>query len=147
MSAANLWAEVESRYDATTLIELTNVRNPAADEINVTAGQSAAAAVLGLWPTHAQIDYDETDDVHVEAAVMGVIAVLWRRGGSSAEAQQVKWDEVFGSSGVVTMVKRVKARGRVNPESDSTLTERRRSWSDSLPSGVLPSPYTPDDEV
>ena len=146
-AASDLWAAVKVDYDAGGLLTLTNIRNRAATTINDTIGTSAAQAVVNLFPMHAQVDYDSTNAAHVECGKLGVIAVLWRRGGSASAIEQVKWDEVFGDAGVLSKLKRTGPRGRVAPVSNSGVTQAPeqtsdgsnvRGWSDpeSLPVGL-----------
>lgn len=146
--ATDLWTAVVTSYDADGLIELTNVRDRTATTVDTTAGQDAATSVLALWPAYAQVVYDGTNALHVEAAKQGVIAMLWRRGGSATTIEQVKWDEVFGTDGIITRVRRTGPRGHRVGSSNSGVTSSRetingqrvRGWSDkdSLPSGYLP---------
>ena len=150
MAIANdLWAAVVADYDADGLITLTNVRDRAATTIDDTVGTSAAQAVINLWPVYAETEYDETKDLHVEVAEMGVIAVLWRRGGSATTIEQVKWDEVFSPEGLINKIRRTGPRGHEGPSSNSGVTQkseltssgrRVRGWSDreSLPPSFLP---------
>lgn len=155
MSAADLWSAVVSDYDQDGLITLTNIRNRSATSINTSVGEAAAQAVINLWPVYAQADYDPTNQTHVEVAEMGVIAMLWRRGGTSSAIEQVKWDEVFGDDGLITRVRRTGARGRVAPTSNSGVQQAPerdsggrmvRGWADaaSLPPNYLPLRRTVD---
>jgi hypothetical protein len=148
MTAAALWTAVKADYDADGLITLTNIKNRAATTINDTVGTAAAQAVINLWPAYAQTAYDAANDLHVEAAEMGVIAVLWRRGGSSSTIEQVKWDEVFGESGVISKIRNTGPRARMAPVSNSGVDQAPertpdgspvRGWADreSLPPGFL----------
>lgn len=149
MSATNLWAAVVASYDANGLIPLTNTRNRAATTINTAVGESAAQAVIDLWPAYAQEPYDEADATHVEVAKMGVVAMLWRRGGTSTNIAKVEWDEVFSADGLITRVRRTGPRARVSPASNSGVQTTSediggrpvQGWSDpgSMPPGILPS--------
>jgi len=142
-----LWEAVKARYDSRGLVQLTNIRDRAATTIDETVGREAAASVIALWPAHVQAVYDPNDTQHVEVAVLGVVAMLWRRGGSSSAIEQVKWDEVFGPEGLVQKLRRTGARGRAAPASNSGVRQapeavggvRVRDWADreSLPPGVL----------
>ena len=116
-----------------------------------TKGEAAAQAVINLWPVYAQVEYDAANAVHVEVAEMGVIAMLWRRGGSSSAIEQVKWDEVFGDDGLISRVRRTGPRGRAAPSSNSGVQQAPerdaggrlvRGWADtqSLPSNYMPIP-------
>ncbi len=138
MTATTLWAAVVLDYDADGLITLTNINDRAATAIDTTAGEAAAQAVINIWPAYAETEYDADNALHVEVAEMGVIAMLWRRGGSSTSIEKVKWDEVFGSEGLVLRVRRTGARGRSGPSSNSGVTQRAEArdgqrvlgWSD-----------------
>lgn len=144
--AEALWSYVVTIYDNDGLLSLTNIRNNAAIEVNDATGLAAATSVINLWPAYSQVEFDVANGIHLEVAAMGVIAVLWRRGGASSEIEQVKWDTVFGDNGLIEKVRRTSARGRTGPRSNSrtitsTTTTRYYGWSDpaSLPPGYLPS--------
>ena len=92
----DLWTATVAAYDSQGLIELTNLNDRSQTSVNGTVGQTAAQAVIDLWPAYAQVAYDGSNALHVEVGIMGVISMLWRRGGSSSTIEQVKWDEVFG---------------------------------------------------
>jgi len=149
-SATELWTAIVADYDDTGLVTLTNIRDRSATSVDTSYGQTQAQAVINLWPAYADIDYDSTDALHVEVAEMGVIAILWRRGGSSTSIARVEWDEVFGAGGMIERVKMTGARARSSPASNSNVTQasgltangrKKRGWSESvsLPSGILPS--------
>ena len=151
MTATALWAAVVADYDADGLISLTNIRDRSATTIDTAVGEAAAQAVINLWPVYAQVEYDAANAVHVEVAEMGVIAMLWRRGGSSSAIEQVKWDEVFGDEGLIARVRRTGPRGRAAPSSNSGVQQAPerdaggrlvRGWADtqSLPSNYMPIP-------
>lgn len=154
MSAADLWTAVKADYDTAGLITLTNIRNRGAVAVNDTVGESAAQAVINLWPIYAQVEYDAANAQHVEVAELGVIAMLWRRGGSASAIEKVKWDEVFGNEGAIARVRRTGPRGHAGPSSNSGVQTRSemvngrpiRGWSDpdSLPTGFLSTPRTAD---
>lgn len=156
MSATTeLWAAVVTSYDSAGLVTLTNIRDRAATTINTTAGEDAAGDVINLWPIYAQVDYDSTDAKHVAVGKLGVIALLWRRGGSASAIEQVKWDEVFGDEGMISRLKRTGPRGHAAPSTNSAVqqslestTDGRqvRGWSDpdAIPNGLLPLRRTVD---
>lgn len=142
----DLWAYVESVYDAAGLLTLTNIRDRSATSVDDAVGVAAALSVIRLWPAYAQTTFDVSDGLHLEVAAAGVIALLWRRGGAATSIEQVKWDTVFGDDGMVSKVKRTDPRGRPGPSSNSgTITSQesgtRYGWSDrrSLPYGIMPS--------
>jgi hypothetical protein len=149
-AAADLWTAVKASYDSAGLLTLTNIRNRAAVAINDTAGTSASQAVIDLWPIYAQAAYDPLSATNIELGKLGVIAVLWRRGGTSSTIEQVKWDEVFGQSGAIANLRRTGARGHAEPKTNSgalrspDLTADGRPvlpWSDrrSMPPNFLPT--------
>jgi len=144
----DLWAYVESVYDADGLVTLTNIRDRSATTVNDTVGLAAAQSVIYLWPAYAQVDFDELDGLHLEVGAVAVIAILWRRGGASSEIEEVKWDQVWGPEGMIQKVRRTDPRGRAGPKSNSgTITSSESGtqygWSDlrSLPAGYMPSVY------
>lgn len=147
--ATDLWDAVLVDYAADGLVTLTNPGDPTADSVDNTVGQNAAQAVINLWPAYAQEDYDGTNALHVEVGEMAVIALLWRRGGSATNIEEVKWDQIFGPDGLLVKVQRTGARGRQGPSSNSGVTQkaeatssgqRYRGWADreSLPVDYLP---------
>lgn len=151
MSAAtDLWASVEEHYQEDGLIDLTNINDRGATTVNTTAGENAAQSVLDLWDMYAQIEYDATKTTHIETARQGVIAMLWRRGGSSSSIAQVRWDEVFANDGLIGKLRATQPRGRQGPLSNNTgvvaSNEAQHgaiySWSDprSTPRGLRPNP-------
>lgn len=147
----DLWTAVVAAYDSAGLITLTNIRDRSASSVDTTVGQTAAQAVIDLWPAYAEVAYDGANALHVEAAILGVIAMLWRRGGSATTIEQVKWDEVFGPEGVIARVRRTGPRGRPEPKSNSGVKQKSETaagqkvlgWSDAhaLPGGYS---YLPD---
>lgn len=157
MTAAALWAAVVVSYDADGLISLTNINDNAATAIDTTIGEDAAQDVIDYWPIYAQEEYDSTDSTHVAVGKMAVIAVLWRRGGTSTTIEQVKWDEIFSSDGMIAKVRRTGPRARQKPKSNSGVSQRSelsngrrvRDWADpdALPLGrtYLPRRVISDD--
>ena len=153
MSAATeLWAAIVASYEPTGLIALTNLREPDATTIDTATGQNAAQGVIDLWPAYAQVVYDKDNALHVEVGKRATIALLWQRGGTSATIAKVEWDEVFGSSGMIAMLRNVGSRARMEPVSNSRVRttpetingESVRGWSDrdALPEGILPRRLT-----
>jgi len=155
--ATDLWTAVVASYDEDGLITLTNIRDRAATTINTAVGQDAAQGVINLWPVYSQADYDGSNALHVEVAKMGVIALLWRRGGTAASIAKIEWDEVFSDEGTISKVRRTGARGRGRPSSNSGVMQRAetdgngnliRGWSDrdSLPVNWLPTQRSAADD-
>jgi len=157
MTATALWTAVTSAYSAQAMTELSNPDDRAAVAASTANGENAAQAVIDLWPLYAQVDYDASNDLHVQVGVMAVIAVLHRRGGSSSTIDKVTWDEVFGDDGMMTKVRRTGPRARQRPVISGS-TERSseataaggnvRPWSDrdSRPAGLSPDRNPADDE-
>lgn len=153
--ATDLWAAVVTSYDSDGLITLTNIRDRSATTVNTTAGEDAAQAVVNLWSMYAQEDYDASDAQQVEVAKRGVIAMLWERGGSSAQVAKVEWQEVFSPEGLIARVRKTGPRGRQGPTSNSGVQQKSelsngrkvRGWSDrdSLPTGWMPRRTVVDD--
>lgn len=125
--ADDLWTAVKADYDSDGLVSLTNIRNRGATTIDDTVGTNASQSVINLWPMYAQVDYDAGNAVHVEVAELGVIAMLWRRGGAATSIEQVKWDEVFGQQGMMALVRRTNARARIAPTSNSGTTTSKET--------------------
>lgn len=148
MTAAELWTEVKADYDEAGLVQLTNPNDRAATTVDDTSGEAAAQGVINLWPAWAQAEYDQQNALHVEVAEMGVIAILWRRGGTATTIEQVKWDEVFSDEGMIARVRNTGPRGHGEAKSNSgtatsselTSSGRRAlGWSDrkAMPSQFL----------
>ena len=144
----DLWGYVQAVYDTDGLISLTNIRDRSASAIDNDVGTAAALSAIRLWPAYAQTAFDETDGLHLEVGAKAVIAVLWERGGSSSSIAEVKWDTVYGETGLISKVRATSPRGRPGPSSNSgTLTSSESGtvygWSDpaSLPTGYLPSSF------
>lgn len=143
-----LWAYVKTVYATDGLTTLTNRDSRSATAPDDTVGTAAALSVINFWPAYAQVEFDVTDALHLEVAVEGVIAILWRRGGAASTIEQVKWDTVFGEGGTIEKVRRTNPRGKRGPTSTSGIRSSRDNdggrtpygWSDrrSLPSGTLP---------
>jgi hypothetical protein len=153
--ATDLWAAVEAHYNAQDLLNLTNLHDPTAITADDTVGVEVSQSVIDLWPAYAQVAYDSSDALHVEVAMMGVIAKLWERGGTAVSIAKMKWDEVF-TDGVIQRLKMTGPRAHAGPSSNSEVTSsselrsdgtRNRPWSDpkALPIGILPMGRGVDD--
>lgn len=157
MTAAILWQSVVESYETTGLIQLTNLRNRAAEVIDTAVGESAAQEVIDLWPVYAQQPFEAADGSALAVGRHAVIAVLWRRGGMSLEVGKVEWDHVFGPGGMVEQYKQGTSRAQGIPKSNSRVRTRPEAqggrmvqgWSDrdSLPHGVLPRQIPSDGQV
>ena len=143
-----LWAYVKTTYDAAGLVTLTNRSVRSATAVDDVVGLAQSQSVLNLWPAYAQVAFDAADPLHLEVAVEGVIAMLWRRGGAATSIEAVKWDTVFGEGGTIEKVRRTNPRSKRGPSSNSAVQTSREDssgqksygWSDprSLPQGTLP---------
>ena len=146
MTASALWTDVTTNYESEGLVNLTRPRDPSATTVDTTYGESAAQEAIDLFPLYAQVTYDASDSQHVAVGRHAVIAILYKRGGTSSTISEVEWDSVFGDDGLMSKLKRTGARGRQGPSSNSGVTQsselasngrRVRPWShpDSLPGG------------
>lgn len=153
---AELWNAVLSDYDLDGLVTLTNTRDRSATSIDHEAGRRAAQAVIDLFPIYAQAEFDNANPQHVEAAELGVIAMLWRRGGSASAIENVKWDTVFGDDGLIAKIRKTQPRGRIRPASNSGTQQSSElnsdgskiyGWSDpaGMPAGFLSAPKSAED--
>lgn len=141
-----VWATVKARYPSDALVTLTNRTETGGDAIDDDVGEAAATSFLSLWPAYAQVEFDETNSLHLEAATFGVIAVLWRRGGTALETAKVEWDDVFGAEGILAKIKRTDPRSHRGPASNSDVARRIDTggpyvgWSDRAahPDGTFP---------
>lgn len=114
-----LWDEVLLRYDTQTLVELTNPRTKA-ETVNTTLGTRAATAVTATYfPTFAQMDYDSTLAAHVEIGTEGVIAVLFKWGGTTLNVAKVEFDSWVER---LRALRNVGPRQKVPPTTSSELT-------------------------
>jgi len=144
-AATELWAAVKARYDEQGLISLTNVRKRNAGAINNDVGEQAADDVILAFYTDVQTDYDDTSDYHLTVAIEGVIAMLWKRGGTAATIAKVKWEDWVERAKIL---KGVEPRGHAEPGTNSGLQPsrdgevtfgRQRPWSDRMNfRGLLP---------
>lgn len=143
---SDLWAAVVASYDSAGLVTLTNIRDRSATTVDTTVGTDAALGVINFWPAFAEVAYDASDALHVEVAKMGVIALLWRRGGSATQIAKIEWDEVFSPEGLIAQVRKTNPRSHRGPSSNSGVTQKAettssgenvRGWSDpdALPQG------------
>lgn len=135
---SELWAAVVVSYDAGGLRSLSNPNNRGSNTINTTLGEDASLDIITLFPVYVQVDYDSTDALHVAAGKQAVIALLWRRGGSSTTIAQVKWEEIFKPDGLFSRLRRLGPRARPIPKSNSGVQQRSElisgqtvtGWSD-----------------
>lgn len=148
MTATALWAAVVASYNTQSLIDLTRINDQSASTINTTVGESAAQAVIDLWPIYAQTTFDASDATHLEVGKHATIAVLFRRGASTTQVAKVEWEEVFSDDGMIARVKKTGPRGRGSISTNSGVQQRAEtmdgspviSWGDrdAIPHGILP---------
>jgi len=100
------------------LRQLTNHDAEAAATVNTTRLGLACDAASAQFPIYAQVNYDDTNQQHVEVAVMGVIAFLrqWSTKQGSASG------EVDAYRQALKDIARISARKRVDPQTTSVLT-------------------------
>jgi len=127
-----LWDAVRDRYDPQALAELTQQRETYDGSIDDAVGERAVTALVALWPTYIQEEYDETDQGHIEVGVEGVIAMLFKWGGTTHRIAQVRWDEWLDFA---RAWRNTHARARIIPTNSVPDTKR----SSQAPS----TPYTP----
>lgn len=133
--ATDLWDAFKDRYSTADQVSLTNIDNRTATTVDDTAGAQAAQSVINLWPAYAEVEYDSTDTLHVEVGTFGVAALLWRRGGTATNIEEVKFEQVFGPGGMIEKVRRTGPRGRVSPSSTSRIRTSRDN------DGAVVEPY------
>jgi len=114
-----LATEVQARYPATRLVQLTNPGDESGTTLDATILGYAATDVQADFEIYAGVEYDGTDARHVSVAVEGVMAKLYQRTetpGSKADKLHDQYIERVRSLGKVT------GRNRVTPTSSSVLT-------------------------
>lgn len=129
------WDAVKDRYDAQALAELTQQRDTTDGTIDDTVGERAVTAVTSLWPVYVQEAYDETEQGHLELAVEGVIAMLFKWGGTTHRIAQVRWDEWLDFA---RAWRNTHARARIIPDTSKPDTQQKSQppstphtpWSD-----------------
>jgi hypothetical protein len=128
----SLSAEVQSRYPAQRLVELTNPGSITATTVNTTILGLAATDVEADFQIVAGIAYDGTDARHVKTAVEGVVLRLmeWLAVGTkAAETIQGRWKQRLEDLAKVT------GRDRPHFQTTSDLTP-----SEEVPSGETVRP-------
>jgi hypothetical protein len=114
------WTAVTDRYDNQALVELTQQRDTTTGTVDATVGERAVTAVTALWPVYVQEDYDDTNQGHLELAVEGVIAMLFKWGGTTHRIAQVRWDEWLDFA---RAWRNTHARARIVPTTNKPDTE------------------------
>lgn len=129
---STLWDAVKDRYDAQALVELTQHRDVAATTIDDTYGERAVDGIVALFPTYVQEAFDDTSAAHILIGVEGVIALLFKWGGTTHRVAQVRWEDwleqarAFRSAG---------PRARIVPETSVPASK--------APSDPPSTPHTP----
>ena len=140
----DLWTAVKDRYDEPGLISLTNVRKRNEGTINDAVGTQASKDVILSYYIDVQTDYDPASEVHLMLACEGVIAMLWKRGGTAATISKVKFEDWILRA---QALKGVEPRGHAAPGTNSSLQPSPdcgghtpcRPWADRMNfRGLLP---------
>lgn len=100
------------------LRQITNHDNRGAGTVNATRLAKAAAAAEGQFPKYIQDDYDDTDEAHIDAGVLGAIAYL--RMWSSVQGKADSEFEKFHDS--LERIAKTGKRKRMMPATSSHLT-------------------------
>lgn len=121
----DLWAAVVERYPDDALVGLTNPRKRNVGAIDTARGVAAAADIINLWfPQYVQRDYDAVHyPQHEVLAVEGVVALLWRQGGTSASVREIQWSDWVA---LAEAHRNVDPRAWAEPGSSSHVTEGQR---------------------
>jgi len=112
----SLVTEVQARYSATRLKQLTNAGAPAGTgSIDSTVLAQAATSAEAQFKTYVQIAYDSTNVQHIDCACECVIALLnlWAEMPS-----QTQWDAWVDRAKALALV---TGRDRVTPTTRSTI--------------------------
>lgn len=111
--------EVEVRYAASLLVELTNHGDTAATTINATRMAAAAADAAARFEKRTGSVFDLTDAAHVDAAVEGVMTVLHERARQADEAARHR-EAFLGLCEDIAVT--TGGRARILPQTNSQLT-------------------------
>ncbi len=128
-----LSTEVQDRYGAQRLIELTNPQAGTATSLDSARLTKAADDVEADFRVYAQLVFDLTDARHVAIAVEGVESYLVRRLGTSSASFRKKLRDDWIES--LEKLSKVTSRARIKPKSSSELTP-----SDENPTGQAITP-------
>jgi hypothetical protein len=131
----SLVTEVQARYPANRLKQLTNPGDESASAVDTTFLGYSATDVEAEFEIYAGVTYDGTDARHVAVAVAGVIAKLYLRGEAPGEKAQSLHDDYLER---LQALGKVTGRDRLKPQTTSQLTptpertgsEVVRPWSD-----------------
>lgn len=134
-----LSTHVTDRFGSNTpfLRNLTNHDDPDASTVNTTRLGKACDAVEADFPRFAQTAYDDTSDLHVNVAVMGVIAYLraWSSQQGPVKGAFDEFKEALGS------IRSIEAGKRIQPTQID-----RRDPDYTLFDGLSPEPIDPEED-
>ena len=117
---------------------------------------AAASSAPSSAPSMATAAWARMRDDRRARVGLGVIAMLWRRGGTASAIENVKWETVFGDDGLIAKIRKTKPRARIVPTSNSGTQQSSElnsdgskiyGWSDpaGLPAGFLSQPKAAED--
>lgn len=142
-----LSTHVTDRFGANSefLRTLTNHDDKDASTVNTTRLGKAADAAEGQFPVYAQVAYDDTNQAHIEAGVLGTIAYLrmWSSKQGAADGAMTQFRDALKS------IARISSRKRVTPRTKSVLTpstpdtsagDVRPAFDSEQFDGVMPDP-------
>lgn len=144
-AAEDLFEALKLAYDKDGLVTLTNIRDRTKTVIDEIYGDATAQSVIDLWPAYVQIDYDETNALHVEVAMEMLVALFQKRGGYATTISEITWDQAIA---MLDRVKKTGPRGREGPQSNapdlSASGSELAPWSDesSFAEGIYPTRRT-----
>jgi len=111
--------EVQNRYSAQILINLTNPQNTSATTLDTTRMNNAVTDVQADFKIEAGTTYDNSVDTHVVVATEGVYAKLVLRSGQSGEAGFRLHESYLEKLRRLALI---TGRDRISPSTDSLLT-------------------------
>lgn len=147
---ATLWAAVQTRYSAETLILYTNADLPANTTLNSTKGTTVSDDAEEWFEREVGVAFDSTNNAHLAVGVVATYVLLREYAGKTDESVKADRERCLGDMKALksrTSAKRITPASSVVPvptsEDVNTTTERpdfdRRRWD-----GILPSaPPTP----
>ena len=120
-----LAANVQTRYGAQFLVNLTNPADPSATSVNTTVLDAAADDTEADFVIYSGVTYDETPATnplaaqHVAVGVEGVVAKLALRTGTGGNYARTAHDDFIARLRDLALV---AGRDRISPRTDSQLT-------------------------
>lgn len=115
---------VVARINATRLINLTNQGDANLSTINETILEAAVKDTKAEFLRRAGLTFDETQDVHIQMGVQGVMCTLFRFAGSESENDGRSYCKRWGEA--------IESMRRVPPTTTGTQTPSRDD-PDALP--------------